>query len=81
MLTLIIFFPAIAAMLGFLLDEKSVKFYGVSIAFIELALTLAAWARADFTGAWYQLRRRSRRYFAIFSRNERVYEPYRAYRA
>ena len=58
MLTLIIFFPAIAAMLGFLLDEKSVKFYGVSIAFIELALTIAAWVRADFSGGEFEMTER-----------------------
>ncbi|QKG29627.1 NADH-quinone oxidoreductase subunit M [Campylobacter sp. RM16187] len=43
MLSLIIFFPALAAMLGFLIDEKSIKVYGVCIAFIEFLLTLFMW--------------------------------------
>ena len=55
MLTLIIFFPAIGAMLGFLIEERSIKFYGVSIAFIELILALFAWFRADFGAYEFEL--------------------------
>lgn len=47
MLSLIIFFPALAAMLGFLIEEKSIKVYGVCIAFIELLLTLFMWFGFD----------------------------------
>ena len=32
MLSVIIFFPAISAILGFLIENKSIKFYGASIA-------------------------------------------------
>ncbi|WP_169779443.1 NADH-quinone oxidoreductase subunit M [Campylobacter curvus] len=55
MLTLIIFFPAIGAILGFLIEERSIKFYGVSIAFIELILALFAWFRADFGAYEFEL--------------------------
>lgn len=47
MLSLVIFFPALAAMLGFLIEEKSIKVYGVCIAFIELLLTLFIWLGFD----------------------------------
>lgn len=43
-LSLIIFFPVLAALFGFLVDDKNIKFYGVLVAFIELCLTLFVWA-------------------------------------
>ncbi|MCD8212664.1 MAG: NADH-quinone oxidoreductase subunit M [Campylobacter sp.] len=55
MLTLIIFFPIIGATLGFLIEERSVKFYGVSIAFIEFILTIFAWFRVDFSAYEFEL--------------------------
>lgn len=42
-LSLVIFFPAIAAILGFFVDEKSIKAYGISIAFVEFILSLFLW--------------------------------------
>ncbi|MDO5045117.1 NADH-quinone oxidoreductase subunit M [Campylobacter sp.] len=47
MLGLIIFFPALGAMFGFLIEEKSIKVYGVCIAFIELLLTVFMWFGFD----------------------------------
>ncbi|WP_172200629.1 NADH-quinone oxidoreductase subunit M [Campylobacter sp. RM16188] len=53
MLSLVVFFPALAAMLGFLIEEKSIKVYGVCIAFIELLLTLFIWLGFDSTNSGY----------------------------
>ena len=50
MLSVIIFFPAISAILGFLIENKSIKFYGASIALIELLLTLFICFNVDFKG-------------------------------
>lgn len=47
MLSIIIFFPALAALFGLLVEEKSIKIYGVCVAFIEFLLTLVLWASFD----------------------------------
>ncbi|MCR4942232.1 MAG: NADH-quinone oxidoreductase subunit M [Campylobacter sp.] len=52
MLTLIIFFPAFAAMLGFVIEEKSIKVYGASIAMIEFLLTLFMFYGVDFSESY-----------------------------
>ena len=50
-LSLVIFFPAIAAILGFLIDEKSVKAYAISVSFIEFILSLFLWFEfSNFNG-------------------------------
>ena len=50
MLSVIIFFPAISAILGFLIENKSIKFYGASIALIELLLAIFVCFNVDFKG-------------------------------
>ena len=50
MLSVIIFFPAISAILGFLIENKSIKFYGASIALIELLLAIFICVNVDFQG-------------------------------
>lgn len=47
MLSIIIFFPALAALLGYFIDEKSIKIYGICIAFVEFILTILLWAMFD----------------------------------
>lgn len=42
-LSLVIFFPAMAACFGFLLDNKSIKSFGIAMSFIELILALFLW--------------------------------------
>lgn len=39
-LSLIVFFPALAAILGLFIDDKNIKIYGVLVSFIELCLVL-----------------------------------------
>ncbi|MBR8465465.1 NADH-quinone oxidoreductase subunit M [Campylobacter sp. faydin G-140] len=48
MLTLLIFFPAIGAILGFLIEQNSIKLYGAMIAFIELILAIVLCFGIDF---------------------------------
>ena len=45
-LTILIFFPALAAVLGFMINEN-IKTYGVVVAAIELLLSLALWVMFD----------------------------------
>ncbi len=42
-LTILIFFPALAGLMGFLVDKKSIKPYVVSITLIELFISLYLW--------------------------------------
>lgn len=49
MISLIIFFPALAACLGFFIDDKNAKTYGIFIAALELIFTLCAWYIGDFS--------------------------------
>lgn len=42
-LTLILFFPAIAALFAFFIDEKSIRVYSIFAAFLELAFTIILW--------------------------------------
>jgi NADH-quinone oxidoreductase subunit M len=46
-LTLLIFFPALAAMLGFVVTKDSMRAYGISVAFIEFVLSLGLWYSYD----------------------------------
>ncbi len=46
-LSILIFFPALAAMLGFVIDKNSIRAYGVSVAVIEFALSLMLWFSFD----------------------------------
>lgn len=53
-LSILIFFPAIAGMLGFVVDKNSAKAYGVSVAAIELLLSLWLWVLYDGANAGMQ---------------------------
>ncbi|MBN2963957.1 NADH-quinone oxidoreductase subunit M [Sulfurospirillum sp. T05] len=53
-LSLIIFFPAFAGLLGFVVHKESAKAYAISVAAIELCLTLWLWVGFDNTNAGFQ---------------------------
>ncbi|MCK4875715.1 MAG: NADH-quinone oxidoreductase subunit M, partial [Sulfurimonas sp.] len=42
-LSILIFFPALAAVLGFAVNKDSIRSYGVAVATIEFALALLLW--------------------------------------
>jgi NADH-quinone oxidoreductase subunit M len=46
-LSILIFFPALAGILGFVVDKNSAKAYGVAVASVELLLALWLWAMFD----------------------------------
>ena len=46
-LSILIFFPALAAMLGFVVAKDSVRAYGITVAAIEFALSLWLWHAYD----------------------------------
>ena len=47
MLSILIFFPALAGILGFMIQKESIRAYGVSVAFVELVLSLWLWYAFD----------------------------------
>ena len=53
-LSILIFFPALAGFLGFVVDKNSAKAYGIAVAAIELLLALWLWAKFDITNAGMQ---------------------------
>jgi NADH-quinone oxidoreductase subunit M len=53
-LSILIFFPAVAGILGFVVDKGSAKAYGVSVAAVELILALGLWASFDITNPGMQ---------------------------
>ncbi len=53
-LTLLIFFPFVAGMFGFMIDQKSIRAYGISVAFIEFALSLVLWFGFDSQNPGFQ---------------------------
>ena len=46
-LSILIFFPALAAMLGFAIHKDSIRSYGVAVAFMEFILALILWSSFD----------------------------------
>ena len=46
-LSILIFFPALAAMLGFVVAKESIRAYGITVAAIELFLSLWLWSAYD----------------------------------
>ncbi len=46
-LSILIFFPALAGVMGFMINKESMRAYGVSVAFIEFALSLWLWFAFD----------------------------------
>ena len=46
-LSILIFFPALAAMLGFAIHKDSIRSYGVAVSFMEFVLSLILWYSFD----------------------------------
>lgn len=46
-LSILIFFPAIAGILGFMIQKESIRAFGVSVAFVEFILSLWLWFAFD----------------------------------
>jgi len=46
-LSILIFFPAVAAMLGFAIHKDSIRSYGVAVAFMEFMIALMLWFSFD----------------------------------
>jgi NADH-quinone oxidoreductase subunit M len=53
-LSVLIFFPLVAGVLGFLVDKKSIRAYGLTVTLIEFFLSLWLWMLYDATNAGYQ---------------------------
>ena len=53
LLTLLIFFPAVAAMFGYMIEEKNIRAYGIAITAIEFLLSLMLWVGFE-SGMGYQ---------------------------
>ncbi len=54
LLSLIIFFPLFAGVLGFIVSKDSIKAYGISIATVEFLLSLALWFNYNPNGNNFQ---------------------------
>ncbi len=46
-LSLIIFFPLVAGIFGFLVNKDSIRVYGITVAAIEFFLTIILWIGFD----------------------------------
>ena len=46
-LSILIFFPALAAMLGFIVSKESIRAYGITVSAIEFVLSLVLWYAYD----------------------------------
>ncbi|MBP1681786.1 MAG: NADH-quinone oxidoreductase subunit [Proteobacteria bacterium] len=53
-LSLLVFFPAMAGLLGFLVTKESIRAYGISVSAIEFFLSLVLWIGFDGSNAGYQ---------------------------
>lgn len=53
-LTILIFFPALAGLLGFVIDKNSARVYGVAIAAVEFILSLFLWMNFDASNPVFQ---------------------------
>ncbi len=53
-LSVLVFFPAVAGLLGFVVDQKSIKAYGLTVAVIEFLLSLWLWFSFDMSSAGMQ---------------------------
>ena len=53
-LTLLVFFPALAAILGFVVKKESIRAYGITVAAIEFVLSLWLWFNFDTTNGGMQ---------------------------
>jgi NADH-quinone oxidoreductase subunit M len=53
-LSVLVFFPAIAGLLGFVVDKESARAYGITVAAIEFLLSLWLWMSFDMNNAGMQ---------------------------
>ena len=53
-LSILIFFPALAAFIGFMVDNKSIRAYGIAVTAIEFILSIILWAAFDTNNAGMQ---------------------------
>ncbi len=53
-LSVLVFFPAVAALLGFVVDKESIRTYGITVAAIEFFLSLWLWFSFDMDNAGMQ---------------------------
>jgi NADH-quinone oxidoreductase subunit M len=53
-LTILVFFPALAGLLGFVIDKNSARVYGVAIAIVEFILSLFLWMTFDASNPGFQ---------------------------
>ena len=53
-LSILVFFPAVAGLLGFVVEKQSARTYGVAVATIEFLLSLWLWFSFDTTSAGMQ---------------------------
>ena len=53
-LSLIVFFPAMAVLLGFMVDKQSIRAYGIGVSAIEFLLSIFLWIAFDTNNAGYQ---------------------------
>lgn len=79
-LSILIFFPALAGVLGFVVNKNSIRSYGVAVATIEFVLALWLWFVFDANASgmqfmeqiatctyfWYQLYRGCGWYLALY---------------
>jgi NADH-quinone oxidoreductase subunit M len=54
LLTLLIFFPALAGMLGFMIEKENMRAYAIAVTAIEFLLSLLLWAGFDTAANGYQ---------------------------
>ncbi len=53
-LSLLVFFPALAAVLGFVVKKENIRVYGIAVAAIEFILSLFLWFVFDTTNGGFQ---------------------------
>lgn len=53
-LSILVFFPAVAGLLGFIVDKESARAYGITVATIEFLLSLWLWFSFDTSNAGMQ---------------------------
>lgn len=53
-LSILVFFPAVAAVLGFMINSKSIRTYGIVVTAVEFILSIFMWIAFDTTNAGMQ---------------------------
>ena len=53
-LSVLIFFPALAGMLGFVVEKENIRVYGIAVTAIEFLLSIVLWASFDGTNPGFQ---------------------------